>query len=282
MFEYPKKARQPLRKMPKTLLIQSFSKVGKSTIAAGLTTDFRPGKSCVVSLGEEGSYDNHTVNEIKIEKMSKFEAQLNDMIEKQPYEFVIFDHLSKFDEWTETLGTLEYMNTAMGKSFNYIPADNWNGTGTKPKGPGYKKDPSKYHSPLSKSFRSVHTLADGAGYRFSRECGKRLYHKMKKCAPYVIFIGHIKEDRFSKDDSGKITKSQFLDVTGGLGRYICKDIDALCTLSRKKDEGFLSFKTGHSDLSAGCRYDYLENNTFKISEKINGKIITYWSNIYPT
>ena len=278
MFDYPKEPREALRSMPRTLLVQAFSKVGKSSIAANLTTQFAKGESCVVSLGKEGSYDNHEVTEINVDKMSQFEALLDDMIKEQPYEFVIFDNLSVFDEWSEVLGTLEYMSGAQGKSFN-LKARKSN---PEARGPGFSQRPDLYFNPTNTEFETVHTLAQGYGYRWSRSTGIRLYNKMKQVANHVIFIGHIKEDRYTKDDSGKVTKSEFLDVTGGLGRYICKDIDALATLSRKKNEGFLSFKTGHSDLSAGTRYHYLENQTIKISEKLeDGTIQTFWSEIYP-
>jgi hypothetical protein len=248
--------------------------VKKSTIAAHITTEFLPGKSCVVSLGNEGSYDNLAVTEINIPSASKFEARLDDMIAKQPYEIVVFDHLSVFDEWSETLGTLVYMNSTQGKKFNLKNEDG--------PAPGFDKDPGYYFKPGDKKFESVHTLGQGYGYRWSKDEGIRLFNKMKKVAPYVIFIGHIKLDRYTKDDKGTVTNSQYLDVTGNLGRYLCKNIDALATLSRKKDEGFLSFKTGSSDLDAGTRYAYLSNQTFKISEKLeDGTIKTYWELIYP-
>lgn len=276
-MEYPKKPRGILRDMPHTLLIQAFAKVGKSTIASKFTTDFAPGESVVINMGNETGYDNLEVVEIKADKASKFESLLDNLIVDQPYKFVFFDNLSVFDRWSETLGTLEYMSSTMGKSFNFkARLDN-----PQAKGPGFKKAPHLYFVPTDKEFQSVHILPDGNGYRWSRQVGWRLFTKMKQVAPHVIFIGHIKIDRYTKDDSGRVTNSEFLDVTGGLGRAICKDIDALCTMSRKRDEGFLSFKTGSNDLSAGCRYDYLENQTFKISEKTDSGIQTFWEEIFP-
>lgn len=277
-IKYPTEPREVLRVMPNSLIIQAFPKVGKSTIAASLTTDFALNNSCVISLGKEGSYDNLKVTEINVEKMSKFEDLLDNLIIDKPYDFIIYDNLSTFDDWTEMLGTLEYMSSSQGKSFNLKARK----TNPEAKGVGFNIRPDLYFNPTDKEFESVHNLPDGYGYRWSRNVGIRLFNKMRTTANYVIFIGHIKEDRNTKDDSLVITKSQFLDVTGGLGRYICKQVDALATLSRKKNEGFLSFKTGNSDFSAGTRYNYLENQSFKISEKLeNGIIKTFWENIYP-
>ena len=115
--EYPTVPREALRDMPQTLLIQAFPKVGKSTVAAGLTTQFAPGNSVVVTLGDEGSYDNHRVNEINCTK-GTFEKLLDDLIKDQPYEFIAFDHLSEFDNWAEILGTIRYCNSSQGKGFN--------------------------------------------------------------------------------------------------------------------------------------------------------------------
>jgi hypothetical protein len=273
-FEYPTKPRPALRNMPKTLLVMAWPKVGKSSIASKFTTDFLPGKSCVVTLGDEGSYDNLAVNEINIPSASKFEERLNDMIEKQPYDVVFFDHLSTFDKWADVLGTLVYMNSTQGRKFN-IKDENG-------PTPGFKNNPKLYFKPGEEGFESVQTLPNGYGYRWTTEEGIRLFEKMKKVAKHVIFIGHLKLDRYTKNETGAVTNSTFLDVTGNLGKYICKNVDGLCTLTRKKDEGFLVFKTATSDLDAGTRYAYLSNQTFKISEKLeDGAIKTYWELIYP-
>ena len=270
---YPTKARDPLRTMPQSLLIQAFPKVGKSCIAAAITTQFAPGKSVVITLGDEGSYDNHKVNEINV-TIGKFEKLLDDLIKDQPYDFVVFDHLSEFDSWAEILGTIRYCNSTMGKGFN-LKAEGL------PK-LGFNKAPQNYWKPKEAAFESCHTLANGYGYRWSKDEGIRLFNKMKKVAKHVIFIAHLKLDRYTKDDKGVAVNSTYLDVTGNLGKYICKNTDCLATMARKKGEGFLVFKTGHSDLDAGSRYNYLENKTFKISEKQeDGTVKTFWNEIYP-
>lgn len=105
---------------------------------------------------------------------------------------------------------------------------------------------------------------------------------MSKAAPHVIFLGHIKIDRYTKDDSGKVVNSEFLAFTGAAGRKIVQDVDAVASLYRKKDQGFLSFKHGNSDLDAGCRFSYLEGQQILISEKQeDGSVLTFWDKIYP-
>ena len=269
---WPRKPRPALREEPQTFLIQAFPKVGKSCIAAALTTQFAAGKSAVVTLGDEGSYDNHSVNEINV-TIGGFEKLLDDLIAEKPYDFVIFDHLSEFDSWAEILGTVRYCNSTMGKGHN-LKKD------TLPK-LGMKVAPHNYWLPKDANFESVHSLPNGFGYRWSKDEGIRLFKKMKKVAKYVIFIGHIKLDRFTKDDKGSVVNSAYLDVTGNLGKYICKNTDVLATMKRKKGEGFLVFKTASSDLDAGTRYGYLDNTEIKISEKQeDGTILTFWENIY--
>lgn len=269
---YPTIPREPLRTMPSTLLLMAPGKVGKSAVSAGLTKDFAPGKSVVVTLGAEGSYDNHTVNEINT-SLGKFEKLLDDLIKDQPYDFIIYDHLSELNSWAEILGGIYYSSTSMGKSFNI-------------KDPGlpklgFNKAPQNYWLPKHKEFESIHTLPNGSGYQFSRKEGLRLYHKMAASAKYVIFVGHLKLNRHTINDKGTTVSSEHLDMTNGIRSQICKDVDCMATMNRKKDEGFLVFKTGHADRDAGSRYHYLENKTFKISEKQeDGSIKTFWETIY--
>lgn len=278
--EYVYNTRLPTRSMPSVIINIAPPKIGKSVVTAKLTTDFAPKKSQVITLGDEDGYANLEVNEINFTAAHKFEKYLDDLIVDQPFDFIILDNLSVLNEWAEKSGTLAYMNSIQGKNFNLKARL----TNPKATGPGLTKDSKDlYFLPGDDEYRSVYTLPDGAGYRLPRVIAIRWYRKLKKCAPYVILNAHPKIDRHTKDDKGTLVNSSFLDMTSGIGRFICKDVDAMASMFRKKKEGFFSFKHGSSDLDAGTRYSYLEGKTFKISEQEPDTDIihTFWNEIYP-
>lgn len=269
---WKREPRKPLRDMPQSMVLMGHSGVGKSKIVAEITTKFAREKSQVLSLGKEKGFDNLEVNEEKLDNFKLFEAYLDALIKDQPYDFIIIDNLSVLDEWAEIAGTLYYMSTAQGKSFNF------KGVG---KGPGFKiKTASQYYLPKDEEFGTVHSLADGAGYKFSRTIINRWLQKIRQCAPYVILLGHIRVNRFT-NEAGKLVSSTNLDMVSGNTRTISKYVDTMATMYRKKNTGYLSFKSGTDDYDAKCRYDYLDGQEILISEKTEKGIDTFWEKIYP-
>lgn len=154
-MDWIREPRKPIRTMPNCIVMMSFPGSGKSAITADLTNNFAKGRSQVLSLGSERGYENLEVNEMSLTGFKEFEEYIDAMIKDQPYDFAIIDNLSVLDYWAEMRGTLQYMASAQGKSFNF--------KGTT-KGPGLSaKTISQYYMPGDKGFQSVHTLADGAG-----------------------------------------------------------------------------------------------------------------------
>lgn len=70
-------------------------------------------------------------------------------------------------------------------------------------------------------------------------------------------------------------------MVAGNARVLAKYVDGITTLSRKKNEAFLTFKAGTMDNTAKCRYGYLDNRIIKISEMKEEGLETYWEEIYP-
>lgn len=276
--DYIKEPRKALRTMPKTIIIMSSPKLGKTAITAELTTKFARGNSQVITLGDEGGFDNVEANVINFKRAYEFEKYLDDLIVDRPFSFLILDHLSILNEWSDPIGTLEYMGTNIGKNFN-LKAKKQN---EHARGPGFNKDTmDKYFLPGDPDFESVTTLPDGAGWRYPRAVALRWYKKLKRASQYLILLGHPKIDRYTKNDKGLVVNTSFLDMTSGVSRAICKDVDSLATFHRKKEKGFLSFKHGSSDMDAGTRYAYLEGQDLLISEKTEEGLNTYWEAIYP-
>lgn len=65
---------------------------------------------------------------------------------------------------------------------------------------------------------------------------------------------------------------------------VTSDADAIGFMFRSKEsnQNILSFKTSETDLATGSRQPYLSGREIIISEKVDGKLITHWEEIYPS
>jgi len=283
----PRKPRPPKSTMPGTMIIMAKEKSGKSTISADLTTKFAEGRSLILSLGETG-YDALEANVHECFTPKAFLKTLSQLKEENEelkdgeysFDFLIVDHCSKIDEWSEMYGTLNYMASNMGKNWNFKARE----TNPNAVGPGFSgTTANQYYLPNDPKFKSVYSLGDGAGYRFGRSVAYQWLYDLEVLAPHVIFIAHNKIDRYSKDDTGAFVNSERLGMTGAIATKYAQHVDCLASLSRKGNEAYLSFKSANSDIQAGSRYAYLEGEKFLISryDKETKTIETFWENIFP-
>ncbi len=277
--EYNRKIKKASVHQPRTLLIMSPPKTGKTVITANLTTEFAPGDSQVISIGDEDNYNVVDANYEHFNTLTSFEKYLDDLIKDQPFTFIAYDNLSALDEWCEYYGTLAYMGSSMGKNFN-LKARQVNERAV---GPRFNtKTYAQYFLKGDPEFMSVYSLAKGSGYLWGRSVSDRIMRKMSQSAKHVIFLGHIKMNDDTKDDSGKVVRSEFLAYTGKAGTKIVQEADVVSSMYRKKGEGYLSFKHGSTDMNAGCRFAYLEGQQVLISNKEeDGTITVNWDLVYP-
>lgn len=256
----PKTAIEPTQIDPTTLLLYGSPKQGKTTVASKLTTDFaKEGKALLITNEVNGADFNKSVRHY-VENPSEFEAAVREAIkmrqEGDGYDFIIYDTVTKLDEWSEIIGTYKYMKTAQGKNFNK----------------GLKHTDDK--------FESVHTLPNGAGYQHSRNVMNTWYSMMIKSAPHIIFIAHIK-DKFIATKNGDTVTEKELSLTGKVKDTWASRVDALAYFSRKDNEGFLNFKQGNTSRLQGGRCNHLVD-TIKISQKDQegSTIQTFWESVY--
>lgn len=252
-MELPTKKREAKAVNPNTLLIYAPPKVGKTTIAAQLEN------SLILELERNGA-DFVSGCILDIEKPSEFEKALEE-IEKagKPYDYLIIDTLTKLDEWSEIMGTYNYMNKSQGKKFNRD-----------------EKGQVIYHT--DSRFESVHELGNGAGYQHSRNQMMEWYDKIVPLAKHVIFIAHIK-DKFVESKTGDTVEASEINLTGKVKSIITSRVDAVGYLRRKGKQAFLSFDNEYKTISGG-RCKHLQGEIL-ISEKLeDGTIKTYWENIY--
>jgi hypothetical protein len=120
------KIKEPTMFTPNSLIMMGQEKCGKTSIAAGLTTDLALARSAIVTLKNESAKANYRAEQM-CPTWSQFIAFLNWLIEANKAEkrldFLIIDSMSTLDSWFEIIGTFAYMKSNEGKKFNAINPD---------------------------------------------------------------------------------------------------------------------------------------------------------------
>lgn len=252
--------REPVETNPKVFLIYSIPKFGKSTIMANLTTDFAPGKSIILS-NEPGGYDYLRAAVKEVLNPYEFNEALDEAIQMKEVEYIIVDTITKLDEWSEYLGTFNYMKKPQGKRFNLDAS----------KGQYLKKD--------DPGFETVHDLPNGHGYKYSREVMVDWLQRFRASRKNVILLAHVK-DKYISSIVGDTIQSIDINLTGKVKDKYCSDVDSIAMLVGKEDKRYLSFQTKSNSKFMGSRPSHLEGKIL-ISEKLeDGTIKTYWNNIF--
>jgi hypothetical protein len=260
-MKLPITPRKPLSVNPTSILIYAAPKTGKTSIAAQLP------KSLILECEPPGA-NFVECNSIDLFKASEFNEALLEL-ENCPsgtYDYVIVDTVSRLDEWSEIVGTYNYMDRSQGQKFNR--------EGDLPKG--------KKIVHTDNRFETVHTLANGSGYQFSREVMIDWYDRLNqlvatgkiKC---FVLLAHIK-DKFVETKVGNVVETADINLTGKVKSNYCSRVDAVAYMYRKGNQAFLNFNNEHK-VAVGGRASHLDGEIL-ISEKIDNQIVTYWSEIF--
>ncbi len=247
--------RAPVSVVPNTMLLYGSPKSGKTSITAQLPN------SLLVEL-EPGGADFVEANVIQANNPPEFEKICKAIIEAGcPYDYVIYDTITKLDEYSEIVGTYNYMGKSMGSRFNLKP-------GTTER---YKMGDPK--------FETVHEMPNGNGYKFSREQMDKWYDLMAKTAKHVILIAHIKDKFIEAKKSGDTVEANDINLTGKVKTNYCSRVDAVGHFFRRGNEGIINFNNENS-IACGGRCSHLDGEVV-ISQKNEDKsITTYWDKIY--
>ncbi len=231
---------------PKNLIIYSKPKTGKTSLLAELP-------DCLILDLEGGS---KYLNAMKVEANSFEEIREVGQAIKEagnPYKIIAVDTITALEEMVIPYAEALYSRAPMGK--------NWFN-------PGGGKE--KYGSILG--------LPEGSGYYWTRQAFTKVIDYIKTWAPYVIFVGHVKDTQLEK--AGGTFNSLDLDLTGKLKRITTSNSDAIGYLYRKGNKNVLSFKT-NDDIACGARPAHLSNAEIVISEiDENGEYKTYWDKVF--
>jgi len=259
MFELSFDVKKATVTEPTFLIVYSKPKVGKSSLLMQLPN------SLLVDL-ENGAdfYDGNSFNVPKIAKQNNMHQikVLNELAKKideantakgdAVYNYIIMDSATALEDLAAILATANYKKTMIGK--NFTGAD------------------------------VVTELPNGQGYNFLRMAFEQLYEPFTKLAgKCFILVVHTKDNLLNKD--GKETMTSDLNLTGKSKMITASKADGIAHLYRNQKEkltNYLSFKGNETDVNVGCRLPYLANQEFKISEMIEGKLVTHWEQIFPS
>jgi len=234
-------------KSPKTLIIFSKPKVGKTTLLSQLEN------SLLIDL-EEGS-DYLAAVKIKITTIQDlFNLEQAIINAGNPYKYIAIDTVSALENMCVSYAEFLYSKSPMGTNW-FKPVD-----GGKVK-----------HG-------NILNLANGAGYPWLRQAFENVIKRFKAITPHLILLGHVKDTMLEKN--GNSFEALDLNLTGKLKIFTTSKADAIGYLVRKGNQNILSFKT-QDDILCGARPEHLRNAEFVISEiSEDGKVITHWDKIF--
>lgn len=244
-FKLPTVPSKALDQSPFNLVIFSKPKTGKTSLLAGLPNclilDFEKGSKYVEAL---------RVHVESIQQLSEVGRAIEEA--NYPYDYVAIDTITALEDMCVGYAEILYSRSPMGKKWFE---------------PGGGKE--KYGNILS--------MPEGAGYNWLRQAFSKVIELVEKFAPKMILSGHIKDIFLTKDDN-KFSAAE-LDMTGALKRIVAAKSDSIGYLMRKGNKNIISFKTA-DEVICGARPEHLSNQEIVISEKIDGKIYTYWDKIF--
>lgn len=244
-ISYPTDFNQPEINMTSCILFGK-EKCGKSTIMAELPN----------SLFIDAEYGT---KKLKVKAMTPPEglgpvgkmAWLKKVAQKliddgKPFDYVILDTLSEVNEWAEWSGTWKYMNSVQGKSWNRV----------KDKKTGLPIKGGEFLAPDDSDYESVHNLAEGYGYRWSRDEMIQIFNMFlgtaKKC---VFFVCHVEDKYVAQKDSSEVPPKQ-LALTGALRNILPRKVDSIGYVYNDKGTLKVNF-TGSEEKLGGTRAKHL-------------------------
>jgi len=243
-------------------LIYGVPKCGKTAITAQLENHL------ILEL-EPGGADYVSGRVQEINKPKEFNEVI-ELIKASPTkvcDYLIVDTITKLDEWSEIVGTYNYMNKPQGKKFNRV---------------GEKEDGAIIPH-TDKRFETVHEIGQGYGYKHSREAMTTWYDQLLELVvlgkvSYIILIAHVK-DKLVEARNGDSVETTDINLTGKVKSIFASRVDAIGHFYREDGKGYLSYDNEYKVVCGG-RCPHLDGSIL-ISEKMSDKSIkTYWENIY--
>ena len=252
MVELPKKKEEASRLNPKSIVIFSQPKMGKTTVVSELdsclTIDLERGSYFVKTL----KYDVIKIAEEKdklpiviLKELIEAIREENNKNKAYTYKYLAIDTVTALEEIVLPLANKMYRDTPMGR--------NWVGD-------------------------DVTTLPNGAGYRYTRTALSTVLNELKEICDTLIILGHVKDKLVEKE--GKEMNERGLALTGRQSAILCSQVDAVGYLFRKENETIVNFSASENLLS-GARCEHLKGKEIVVATSDEtGQIVVDWSQIF--
>lgn len=267
-MEFEKKKRGIKSHSPDELIIYSKPKMGKTDLVSRI-------EDCgIIELEKGANYVEGFVHDVSnLEELDKVMTWLE---KENPYKYIVFDTLTRLEEWCEIEGTLNYMNSVQGKKFNRVTEEHVE-MGLAPANRLGQQFPVGHQC-----FESVNTLPQGFGYRWSRESYKKWFERMRALSGRKIYLAHIK-DKFIESKQGEQVSGRDIDLTGKLKSISTSFSDTIAYLNRGSDGNtYLSFQAGEA-VAEGSRSKHLTGQNILVGEWDKEKkdySKTHWDKVY--
>jgi hypothetical protein len=236
-----------LAKSPKTLVIISRPKVGKTEAVALLDN------TCIIDLQGGTSYTSalriDIIEEARKAKTTPFNmlvAVLKQIAKERPYKRIAIDTITDLEDIVLPHAKTLYKATPMGVNFEGA---------------------------------SVLELAKGAGYLYLRQAFEQVTKLVQSCADEVIYLGHVKDTVLEKD--GKEISAKEIDLTGKIKSMLSANVDGIALMYRgENNQNILSFITSDTVI-CGTRAKHLSNREIVITElQEDGTLLGHWDKVY--
>lgn len=259
---------------PRDLVVISQPKMGKSAIFGdfsvkynGLVFNLEKGGYEYIDAKRVDIYENETTTDIEA-YFKYIQIRKTLVAQKGKYDVLLIDGLSDLDKMSELGGTLAYMNTVIGGRFNNIDPNDKR-----------KKDAPKW-KPGDPGFKSVLTLADGAGYWHTRKWFLNQIEIFREIAPYRIYAAHVAEKYIKDKNTREQVIGEELFLTGKLKNIFATKVTALGKLIADNEKRYINFEVLNDSIIAGSRAPFLKEKILVSEKQSDDSIRTYWENIY--
>ncbi|MGK2863311.1 MAG: AAA family ATPase [Chitinophagaceae bacterium] len=251
-MKLPQEKTKSTRVNPKSIVLFSQPKTGKTTIVSAL-------ENCLLIDLEEGS---EFVDALKIDVIKEARAQeklpivvLKEIINKikeankekgsYVYKYIALDTVTALEDIVLPLANKMYRDTNMGR--------NWEGI-------------------------DVTTLPNGAGYRYTRTALSIVLNELEEICDTLIILGHTKDKDIEK--KGELITERSLDLTGKSSSILCAAVDTIGYVYREENETIIDFKPSVNFI-IGSRSAHLKDKKLVVAvSDETGNVKVDWSKIF--
>lgn len=252
--ELPKTVEKSTRINPKTVVLFSQPKTGKTTIVSKLDNclliDLEEGSEFVDALKYNVIANAKKKGKLPIiilKELVNTIAEANKAKGGYIYKFIAIDTVTALENIVLPLANKMYRDSSMGR--------NWEGD-------------------------DVTTLPNGAGYRYTRNALSSVLNELEDICDILIILGHTKDKDIEK--KGELITERSLDLTGKSSSILCAQVDTIGYIFREENETIIDFKPSKSVI-IGSRSAHLQDKKIVVARSDEtGTVTVDWSQIFIT